>query len=75
MIGYAHEHDEAELIQKAKRDVEARFAAFSGHETPRSERKIGARGSYNRRIIRTEIVGDYEWSLHATKGWRRRRIA
>lgn len=32
--------------------------------------KFGSKGTYARRIIKTERRGDRLWELHATKGWR-----
>jgi hypothetical protein len=37
-------------------------------------RRIGKRGSRNRRIIAHKEIGAYEYTLHATKGWRKNRL-
>jgi hypothetical protein len=37
-----------------------------------SKRKIDPKGVINRRIIIDGQFGDYDYILHATKGWRRR---
>lgn len=38
-------------------------------------KRIGRKGSTNRRIIFTKIIGDRIWEYHATKGWRSYRRA
>jgi hypothetical protein len=36
--------------------------------------KLPKKGTFNRKHIIDEDVGNYNWMLHATKGWRRRKI-
>jgi hypothetical protein len=36
-------------------------------------RKALRKGVANRRVIKTIIIGGYEWRYHATRGWRRNK--
>lgn len=54
-----------------------RRAALARRRQEREERRrpIGLPGAFGRRIIKTELRGGREHQLHATKGWRERRMA
>lgn len=57
----------------------AKFEIFylQGPEGPvttlRKLRRSGRKGTKNRRIIKIVTEGGYEWSYHATRGWRKNK--
>lgn len=43
-------------------------------DSGRQIKKAGRKGDHNRRIIKTVVIGDYEFYYHATRGWRKGKI-
>jgi hypothetical protein len=43
-------------------------------DTGRQIKKALSRGSRNRRIIKVVVIGPYEFSYHATRGWRKNKV-
>lgn len=61
-------------IPKAKYEV----TYFQGNSGPvpvlKKIRKCTKKGSKNRRILKVQVIGDYEFSYHATRGWKKNLI-
>lgn len=43
-------------------------------ETLKKIRKAGRKGTPHRRIIKRVVIGGYEFTYHATRGWRKGKI-
>lgn len=61
-------------IPKAKYDTHYIHGPEKAVPVLKKVRKALRKGEKNRRVIKVVVIGDYEFSYHATRGWRRSRL-